>query len=325
LPDTFCLAPNIWFFHHLAKAVCALFFRVVLRDGFDLREGDEYPARRPRLYTLNHTNSFLDPVLFAVQRKQLLYFLARGDVLYGFAWGVLPLIFPLLPVWRRREGQAYLKGNYSTFERCFDVWNRGGAVVIFSEGLCENRMGLKPLLKGTARLVWQSYGRGLDLEVVPVGVCFEHYSGTGKAARVRLGTPLNWQSLAKGALSPAHFYQAFNTALAPAMAACMVDPEESGYGAKFWSDVPPRAGWQQSMRCLSRFIHFPIAFPSRVMASLLTRGTVHFDAVYFVILMLSYPLALLLLLVFGFSFFPGHAFVVCLCVALFPLIAWLGR
>jgi len=318
------LAPRIWFFHYLAKAVCALFFRLVQRQGFEAKLHNDYSGR-PRLYALNHTNSFLDPVLFAVQRRQPLYFLARGDVLFGFAKGILPHIFPLLPVWRRREGQAHLKANYSTFERCFEVWKEDGSVVIFSEGLCENRVGLKPLLKGTARLVWQSYERGLDLDVVPVGVCFEHFNGTGKAARVCLGLPLEWRHLAECASSPAHFYQLFNAALARAMAACMVDPEETGSAAIFWSSLPPRRRWRQWVRLFSRMLHFPIAFPCRMMASWLTRGTVHFDAVYFVTLMLAYPFALLLGLVLGVGFFPEYALLICLCVVLLPVIAWLGR
>ncbi len=324
MPDKFRLAPRIWFFHFWAKAVCALFFRVVLRKGFESQQIHEQPLR-PRLYTLNHTNSFLDPVLFAVQRRQPLYFLARGDVLYGFAGGILPRIFPLLPVWRRREGQAQLKGNYSTFERCFEVWKQGGAVVIFSEGLCVNRVGLKPLLKGTARLVWQSYERGVDLEVVPVGVCYEHFNGTGKGARVSLGAPLEWRNFAQCASSPAHFYQSFNGALASAMADCMVDPEETGSAAKFWSVLPPRRAWQRMARLLSTVLHFPIAAPARLLSRTLTHGTVHFDSVYFVVLMLAYPFSLLLLLVVGIGFFPAHALAVCLCVGLLPAIAWMGR
>jgi hypothetical protein len=267
----------------------------------------------------------LDPVLFAIQQRQTLYFLARGDVLTDFAYGILPRIFPLLPVWRRREGQAHLKGNYSTFERCFGVWKQGGAVVIFSEGLCENQMGLKPLLKGTARLVWQAYEKGLDLEVVQVGVCYEHYNGTGKAARVCKGATLDWRNLAQCAPSPAHFYQSFNSALAPAMAACMVDPKETGASANFWSSLPPRRGWQQLLRMLSYVFHFPIASISRKLAQTFTRGTVHFDSVYFVFLMLFYPFVLLLLLVLGFVFFPAYALVVCFCVLLMPVVAWLGR
>jgi hypothetical protein len=318
------LAPHIWFFHYWAKAVCALFFRVVIREGLE----DHHLHRqftRPRLYVLNHTNSFLDPVLFAVKRRQSLYFLARGDVLFGFAWGLLPRIFPLLPVWRRREGHTHLKGNYSTFERCFEVWSRGEAVVIFSEGLCENRLGLKPLLKGTARLVWQSFERGLDLEVLPVGVCYEHYDGTGKAARVCFGEPLPWQSLAEHATSPAHFYQLFNADLAPAMAACMVDPEEKGFAANYWPSLPPRKSWQQMMRFLSRIFHATISFPMRKLAQALTQGTVHFDAVYFVALMLAYPIVLLLSLMMGICLFPMYAFYICLGVALLPVLALMGR
>lgn len=297
---------------------------MVVREGFGAIP-DAERWKRPRLYALNHTNSFLDPVLFAIQQRQPLYFLARGDVLLGFAWGLLPRIFPLLPVWRRREGQANLKDNYSTFERCFEVWRRGGAVVIFSEGLCENRMGLKPLLKGTARLVWQSYERGLDLEVVPVGVCYEHFNGTGKAARVCMGMPLFWRHLAGSASSPAHFYQSFNAELVTAMAACMLDPRETGSAAKFWSCLSPRRGWQKMARYLSAFLHFPLAFPARRLARLLTWGTVHFDSVYFVVLMLAYPFVLLLLLVLGIGFFPADAHVVCFFVLLLPVIAWLGR
>lgn len=293
--------------------------------GFNAKTPGAKARGRARIYTLNHTNSFLDPVVFAVQQREPLHFLARGDVLHGFAWGVLPRLFPLLPVWRQREGQVHLKDNFSTFERCFEVWKKGGSVVIFSEGLCENRPGLKPLLKGTARLVWQAHARGLDLEVVPVGVCYEHYRGTGKGVRIDCGEPIQWRVLADRAASPALFYQSFNALLARAMADRMLDPQETGSDTSFWRGLAPRSRVRRGLRLLNRWLHQPLWLPVRALAARLTRGTVHFDSIYFVLLMLTYPLWLLLLLGFGVWCSPGIFPSMAACVLLLPALARLGR
>ena len=66
--------------------------------------------------------------------------------------------------------------NNETFSYCMALFKKNGALVIFSEGLSENKYELRPLRKGTARLAFEAWTNPDikdRLKVVPVAI---HYS-----------------------------------------------------------------------------------------------------------------------------------------------------
>ena len=76
------------------------------------------------------------------------------------------------------------------------------------------------------------------------------------------------------------------------------------------------------MLALARLLHAPYYLPLRALARRLCQGTVHYDAVLFAILMLTYPLflgALALLLACAFGWIGA------LGVVLWPATAWFSR
>ena len=141
----------------------------------------------PLLIAANHPNSFLDAILMDIFFEQPVHSLARGDAFVN-AW--VRAIFRklhILPVYRLREGAENLHENYNTFDRCSEIFQQGGIVLIFSEGLCVNEWHLRPLKKGTARLALQNWERGIPLKVLPVGINYSSFYRIGKNVFINFG------------------------------------------------------------------------------------------------------------------------------------------
>lgn len=96
----------------------------------------------PLLLACNHPNSFFDAVLLGAFFKQPVHFLARGDAFKDPLASKILKALKLIPIYRLREGKEYLALNDATFERCTEILKEGGIVLIFSEGLCENKWQL---------------------------------------------------------------------------------------------------------------------------------------------------------------------------------------
>lgn len=272
-----------------------------------------------RLFAVNHSNSFVDPIIIASNLPFPTWFLARGDALAGPIGRFVAKSFYIMPVWRQREGAGNLKGNYDTFARCLEIWKTKGSVMIFAEGLCENDWRLKPLPKGTARLVWQAWEQGLELEIIPTGVNYEHFHGPGKQVEIRYGAPMAYTDLLENT-TEARFYKQFNERLFAHLQPLVVEAADEKSALQTFSEPQPRAGLASAFRLMAKAIHAPFYLPLRGFFERKTAATVHFDAALFGSLLLLYPLFVLLLaVVIGLLGGPWWL------AALWPLLAYLGR
>jgi 1-acyl-sn-glycerol-3-phosphate acyltransferase len=143
---------------------------------------------------VNHPNSFFDAIVVGVFFKQPVYFLARGDA-FKNKWARLILTsLKCIPVYRIREGKEFLHLNESSFEKCREIFKKGGIVLIFSEGLCLNEWNIRALKKGTARLAlssWEMPEIGPDLKILPVGVNYSSFRKGPKKIWIRFGDYIN--------------------------------------------------------------------------------------------------------------------------------------
>lgn len=274
-----------------------------------------------RLFAVNHNNSFLDALLVASQLPFRMHFLVRGDALRGKLGWFLIKYFNMLPIWREREGRENLKSNYSTFERCQELWSRRGSVMIFTEGLCENDWHLKPFPKGTARLVWQAHEAGLALDIIPTGVNYAHFEGPGKQCEIYYGEPMPYADLLEHA-SEAQFYRAFNARLFARLQPLVIEAADAA-AAKLKFRVQAQETFVRRLtRPLAKFMHWPYYAYLKRFGAKATAGTVHFDAALFGMLMLSYPVYLLLIAsVFAIIGLPF----LWLAALIWPLMAYLGK
>lgn len=287
----------------------------------DKKRGQWSPEPKARLFAVNHHNSFLDPILLATQLPFPTHFLARGDALKGKIGNFLMSYFYILPVWREREGRNNLKSNYDTFGRCQQIWKEQGSVMIFSEGLCENDWHLKPLLKGTARMVWQAHEQNQILEIIPTGVNYEHFRGPGKQCEIRVGAPMQYTDLLENT-TEARFYHEFNARLFSHLQPLVIEANSAATALAQFSLPQIRSNFKTLLRGVAKLLHWPYYPYLKSLAARATGQTVHYDAVLFGMLMLSYPVFLLviasMLAIVGLPY-------LWLAALLWPLLAYLGR
>ncbi len=159
------------FFKVWIKATSYFFFEKIEVSGTG-----NLPKDCPVILACNHPNAFLDSIVMTSVAKRPLYYTARGDFFKSKLAARLLNFIQILPVYRREEGRELMHKNNDTFSYCIEVFKKNGAVMIFSEGVSENKWELRPLRKGTARLAldaWSNPEVGDRLKVVPVVI---HYS-----------------------------------------------------------------------------------------------------------------------------------------------------
>ena len=94
----------------------------------------------------------------------------------------------MLPVYRMSEGAENLGENYKTFEKCKEIFQKNGIVLIFSEGRCVNEWKLRPLKKGTARLAISSWQDEIDLKIIPTAINYQSFISFGKNIQLNFGS-----------------------------------------------------------------------------------------------------------------------------------------
>jgi len=296
---------------------------------------------KPRIFCANHPSSFLDPILVATVLPFQLGFLARGDAFTPRFNRFLRNQFRMMPVWRDREGRSNVHKNYETFDLCVERWKADDSIIIFSEGLCVQEWKLRPLSKGSARLVLQAVQAGIPLEIIPVGINYGHFHGPGKAADLRFGKPVQAAELLEELRSSgstelaslhsdlsdaenARWLLSFNRWLKEAMTPLVVqasDEKEAIQNAESGLSVQGTVT-HPALLFVARCLHAPLYRPLRSWIKHLCRDTVHFDAVLFALMMLTYPLYWILVGVVLWNLMGAWSLPV---LTLWPLTAWLAR
>ncbi len=148
-----------------------VFFRSARRHGVE-----RLPDEGPLLICANHPGAFLDPVVIAALTKRRVHFLAKGAVFKGkLGKWMLPKM-NVIPVYRQQDDPSQMHKNKETFIRCYEHLGKGGAILIFPEGVSITERKLRPLKTGAARIVLgaeEQYGYKLGVKVICVGLNYE--------------------------------------------------------------------------------------------------------------------------------------------------------
>jgi 1-acyl-sn-glycerol-3-phosphate acyltransferase len=275
----------------------------------------------PVLIAANHPNSFLDAVIVDVLFQRPVWSLARGDVFKGKMIRRILHAVKILPVYRRSEGVENLQENYRTFDDCIRLFENGEQVLIFSEGKCINEWHLRPLLKGTARLAFQAWDRGIPLTVLPAGINYDSFRSFGKIVEIGLGDPIQALS-ASPDLSDGKRLQDFNRQLQQQLALHVkeiVPPDKEKAKALFKRPLP---GWQRLALLLpaatGALLHLPVFLLSHFLTQKYFANNDHYDSIQLSIIILGYPVYLLIVLLLALFLAPWPWF---LCIILMPLLA----
>jgi 1-acyl-sn-glycerol-3-phosphate acyltransferase len=158
-------------------------------------------VKGPLLLACNHPNSFFDALILGAYFKQPVHFLARGDAFNNPFLRKILSALKAIPIYRLKEGRENLALNDNTFERCLQILQQGGIVLIFSEGLCLNQWELRPLKKGTARIAinaWKQASISSSFRVLPVSINYSSFTRFSKSVVINFGEAIKNEDLPNG-------------------------------------------------------------------------------------------------------------------------------
>lgn len=199
-----------------------VYYRRISIHGFD-----KVPATGPVVFACNHPNSFLDAMIIGARAKREMHFLARSDVFNSPLKLWILARFNLIPIYRLQEGVENLEKNKDTFERCHKIFRNGGAVLIFSEGLCVQEMRLRPLKKGTARIAMEYIKDGSPLTIIPTGLNYMWAASFRDELVIGIDEPFDAAQFAElYRESPSKGINAFNKQLDAALHRVVIDVKD---------------------------------------------------------------------------------------------------
>ncbi|GAB3011840.1 hypothetical protein GCM10027051_13090 [Niabella terrae] len=275
----------------------------------------------PLLIASNHPNSFLDAILYDILFRVPVTSLARGDAFKNEKIFKLLRRLKMLPVYRIREGAANLNINYDSFDACLELFRQKEAVLIFSEGLCVNEWKLRPLKKGTARLAFQAWDKGLPLHILPAALNYSAFRKHGVRVLINLGDFLVRNDF-PDLQTDGQRYKEFNFQLEAQLSRLVLKPHPDN-PREFRELFGCTPFWQKCLLALpaaaGAILHLPLYGMTELVTRTWFRKTDHVDSVRFGILLLTYPLYVLLIV--GLA---CQAELQCwwLLILLMPFTAW---
>lgn len=196
----------------LLRSVAGVALRWFYRR-IDVEGLERLPEHAPLLLVVNHPNALVDALLvgWSIPRRVTLTAKAtlfENKALARFlAWlGVVPLVRASDVRGASDGGAAADPGrNARAFGALRAVLGRGGAIVIFPEGITHDNPSLAPLRTGAARIALDARDEAHihDLHIVPIGLTFERKDAPRTRVVVQIGHPIpldEWQADADSAV-----------------------------------------------------------------------------------------------------------------------------
>jgi 1-acyl-sn-glycerol-3-phosphate acyltransferase len=162
-------------------------------ERIEIKGLENIPKEGPTILACNHPNSFLDALPITYIYRRPIYYIARGDA-FKKPFGAKMLYFlNNVPIYRKEEGMENLSKNDDSFSYCLNILKEGDTILLFSEGSSENEWYLRPLRKGTARIIyeaWKNPDIGNKLNIIPVVTNYSGWYGTGTVTNIEFLKPL---------------------------------------------------------------------------------------------------------------------------------------
>lgn len=136
------------FLKRILKWAFFIFFRKKVVSGTE-----RIPSNGPLIIAVNHPNTLVDPLLVGSQIKRKVGFLANASIFINSIVKAIFNHFSVIPVYRKKDLQpGQVQDNSSSFYKCYEFFDKNGAILIFPEGTSVNELKLRDIKTGTARI-----------------------------------------------------------------------------------------------------------------------------------------------------------------------------
>lgn len=174
---------------------------------------ERLPRTAPLLLVCNHPNALVDAMLVAWAVPRQVVLTAKATLFTRRALATLLNWVGVVPLVRKSDiesggipGARDPQRNARAFGALRVVLRRGGAVVIFPEGISHDHPSLAPLKTGAARVALEARDEAHveGLHIVPIGLTFERKEAPRTRVLVQIGEPIaldQWRADGETAVS----------------------------------------------------------------------------------------------------------------------------
>jgi glycerol-3-phosphate O-acyltransferase / dihydroxyacetone phosphate acyltransferase len=246
----------------LARVLLSVFYRRVEIVGLD-----RLPARGPLVVVANHHNALVDGVVLLAAIPRRLVPVAKAPLFRHPVAGPLLRLVGAIPVHRRQDGAGGggPARNVEMFQSAITTLRRGGAILIFPEGVSQPEPTLMPLRTGVARMVLGAE----QATILPVGLIFDRPATfRDGSALVMIGKPVpTASSLARFAQDPEGAVRDLTDRVAEALRRLIVEANDRetlrllAMAEALWRDTPGEASaaaekalWMQQTLRAARYL-----------------------------------------------------------------------
>jgi len=174
-----------------------LLFYITIRVFFRkyvVKNAERIPATGPLLLVANHPSTFMDPIVICTGIKRPIHFIAKGEAFRSkFAQWILPK-FNIIPIYRKEHDPHMTHKNEDTFNKVYEILEKGGVVMIFPEGISVTDRILKKIKTGAARMALGAEAKNnfeLDVKIIPFGLNFENPHEFRTDLLINVGEPIS--------------------------------------------------------------------------------------------------------------------------------------
>ena len=181
--------------YRLLRVIAAIALRWYYAE-IVVQGAERTPRSGPLLIVANHPNALIDPLLVGTTLAQPVLLTAKATLFENPALSPLLSAVGVVPLRRAKDEESGVRGearadrNAAAFSSVTAALRRGGAVLIFPEGISHDAPTIAPLRSGAARIVLQAHSEGVrGIQLVAVGLIYEEKERPNSHVLVRVGDP----------------------------------------------------------------------------------------------------------------------------------------
>ncbi len=158
-----------------------------------IEHAERIPPGKHVIYALNHPTAFLDPIILGTHISEPAFYMLRGDKFINGPVRWFLANIRNLPIYREGDGgRDAVRGNIATMDFATTQMVEGQPTIILSEGLCRHERRLRPIQRGTARMLFQAYkkDRTRPVAIVPAAINYTASNDFRSSATITIGEPI---------------------------------------------------------------------------------------------------------------------------------------
>ncbi len=157
-------------------------------------ENVDYIAKdTPIIFTANHPNTMMDPMIIGYTCKRKLHFFAKSTLFNNLIAGWFLRRIQIVPVYRKVDDPSKMDQNKETFSKGYEILKQNKAFLIFPEGISTGDRKLSQIKTGAARIGFGAEAENdwqLGVQIIPVGLNYANAIKFRSDVSTRFGQPI---------------------------------------------------------------------------------------------------------------------------------------